>query len=182
MASTVVERYKAWDRDEVDAILEARRIRPPGEGRQQMMYGHKHHSEREVQLWEEHKEDDDEESGAVHAVGKGKDEIVRRRKSAPHALHTNVRLKDREAAAAAAAEEEEDDEPSVHQQQQSRARASLCIPRISRRKSNTFDLCELRSPTPHRRSVSQPLQHDLVRTSPPLHSNLQKMKMTNPWL
>jgi hypothetical protein len=175
MASTVVERYKAWDRDEVDAILEARRIRPPGEGRQQMMYGHEHHSEREVQLWEEHKEDDDEESG-VRAVGKGKDEIVRRRKSAPHALHTNVRLKEE----AAAAEEEDDDEPSA--QQQSRARASLCIPRISRRKSNTFDLCELRSPTPHRRSVSQPLQHDLVHTSPPLHSNLKKMKMTNPWL
>lgn len=177
MASTVVERYKAWDRDEVDAILEARRIRPAG--RQQMMYGHEHHSEREVQLWEERKEEEDEEeSGSVRAVGgKGKDEIVRRRKSAPHALHTNVRLKEREEAVAA---EEEDDEPSV--QQQSRARASLCIPRISRRKSNTFDLCELRSPTPHRRSVSQPLQHDLVHTSPPLHSNLQKMKMTNPWL
>jgi hypothetical protein len=180
MASTVVERYKAWDRDEVDAILEARRIRPPGAGRQQMMYGHEHHGEREVQLWEEHKEEveDEESGGAVRAVGKGKDEIVRRRKSAPHALHTNVRLKEREEAAAAA--EEEDDEPSV--QQQSRARASLCIPRISRRKSNTFDLCELRSPTPHRRSVSQPMQHDLVHTSPPLHSNLQKMKMTNPWL
>ena len=69
-------------------------------GPQQMMYGHEHHGEREVQLWEEHKEEDDEEeSGAVRAVGKGKDEIVRRRKSAPHALHTNVRLKEEAAAA-----------------------------------------------------------------------------------
>lgn len=93
--AAVVERYKAWDRDEVDAILEARRIRPaPGAG-QQRMDEREDDSECEVQLLEEQKEnereeDDEGEGGvAVRTVGKGKDEIVRRRKSAPLALHTN---------------------------------------------------------------------------------------------
>jgi hypothetical protein len=168
--AAVAERYKAWDRDEVDAILEDRRIKlgmamtdPADLVRRQCRH---HRTEAD--------EDEDEVNngggcGVELCVGhtaKGKDEIVRgrRRRSEPPCGDKKAEDED---------EDGDGDDEEAQRKQRSKKGIRRSSASISRRQSNTFDSSELHSPTPYRRVVectATPLQRPYDQVPPSLSS------------